>query len=85
MLGEGMLRNPRPKIDLKGVMMLSGMVGPYEMLDIMKTGLGVCKAAVDKCNSNGPGKPAKPVFCQEAFDTCEALTMNRMDAARKSM
>ncbi|EEQ99554.1 hypothetical protein Pmar_PMAR018731, partial [Perkinsus marinus ATCC 50983] len=68
-------------------------VGPIEstlekfidnMLDIMKTGLGVCKAAVDKCNSNGPGKPAKPVFCQEAFDTCEALTMNRMDAARKS-
>ncbi|EER01242.1 conserved hypothetical protein, partial [Perkinsus marinus ATCC 50983] len=57
MLGDGILRNPQLKIDLKGVMMYSGIVGP---LDIMKTGLRECIAAVDKCNSNGPGKPAKP-------------------------
>ncbi|EER18148.1 hypothetical protein Pmar_PMAR009177, partial [Perkinsus marinus ATCC 50983] len=80
MLGAGILRNPQLKIDLRGVMMSAGVVGPYEIyhgayvmakerkilpqkeswLDIMKTGLTKCEAAVDKCNSNGPGKPAKP-------------------------
>ncbi|EER16403.1 hypothetical protein Pmar_PMAR020999 [Perkinsus marinus ATCC 50983] len=85
MLGEGILRNPQLKIDLKGVMMYSGIVGPYAMLDIMKTGLTKCEAAVDKCNSNGPGKPAKPVLCQEAVNICEKITMDPMDREGKSI
>ncbi|EER09359.1 Carboxypeptidase Y precursor, putative [Perkinsus marinus ATCC 50983] len=117
MLGEGILRNPQLKIDLRGVMLYSGVVGPYEIyhgayemaqkrtllpqkeswfhnvrwsynflrLDTMKTSLKNCKTAVDKCNSNGPGKPAKPANCKNAIATCDAITMDPMGRINKSL
>ncbi|EER16460.1 hypothetical protein Pmar_PMAR021058 [Perkinsus marinus ATCC 50983] len=54
-------------------------------LELMKMSLKMCEKAVDKCNSNGPGKPAKPANCQDALGTCDAITMDPMHRLGKSM
>ncbi|KAF4667956.1 hypothetical protein FOZ61_007408 [Perkinsus olseni] len=57
MLGSIILRKPQLKINLKGVIMRYGVVGPLSILDKMAEDLKTCETKISKCNSGGPGGP----------------------------
>ncbi|KAF4689451.1 hypothetical protein FOZ60_001636 [Perkinsus olseni] len=78
MLAARLAEKPQPQVHIVGVMLISGVVSPIDMISKMTADLQQCDAQIGQCNSNGPGKPPISAFCNQAVGTCDTATLNPM-------
>ncbi|EER05434.1 Carboxypeptidase Y precursor, putative [Perkinsus marinus ATCC 50983] len=83
-LGARLVKSVGFKVNLVGVMMLSGIAAPLATIDQMKARLVQCKEQLDECNRNGPGGTPISVYCKQALNTCEKNTAQRLISAGTS-
>ncbi|KAF4699070.1 hypothetical protein FOZ63_023236, partial [Perkinsus olseni] len=78
MLAARLAEKPQPQVRIVGVMLISGVVSPADMISKMTADLQQCDTQIGECNSNGPGKPPISAFCNQAVGTCDTATLNPM-------
>ncbi|EER16572.1 Serine carboxypeptidase, putative [Perkinsus marinus ATCC 50983] len=58
---------------------------PQDILNIMRAGMNICRAALAECNSNGPGKPAAKDKCLNAVKLCDSATVTQLRKTPRSI
>ncbi|KAF4679853.1 hypothetical protein FOZ60_014455 [Perkinsus olseni] len=84
MLGARLAAKPQPQVHIVGVMLMSGVVSPIDMIAKMTADLGLCDTQIGQCNSNGPGKSPISAFCKQAVTACEDATVRPLEARKIS-
>ncbi|KAF4689449.1 hypothetical protein FOZ60_001634 [Perkinsus olseni] len=76
MLAARLAAKPQPQVHIVGVMLMSGVVAPIDMISKMTADLKQCETQIGQCNSNGPGKSPISALCKQAAGTCDTATLD---------